>query len=192
MFKNNFFKPLWGEFRMLGEFSTTNYPLSEANANVDHARGGTLPGKCVALDWVNKRLTFQTGYFYGIMERSVSLNGPLTDAQYLQSVRQTDVKDPPLRRGAMAEIRVYEPGAFLEFEGVGVASMETNVITSGTGALAAGTTLDSELTVEKGGWRLATTGHFVMGLLKAILTSQDSAVGSLRILVQLTSPYKKP
>ena len=191
MFKNPWFKPLWGEFRTLGEFSTTDFPLSEANANVDHARGSTLIGKCVALDYANRKVVYQTGYFYGIMEHKVSENGVLTDEWFLQTQRQTDVKDPPLRRGAMAVLRVYEPGALLEFEGVGAASVETNVITAGAGLLAAGTTIDTELTVEKGGWRTAAVGHFVMGILKAILTPEDTVTPSLRILVQLTAPYKK-
>jgi len=191
MFKNPWFKPCWGEYRTLGEFSTTDFPLSEANAAVDHARGHTLIGKCVALDWANKKCVYQDGYFYGVMEHKVSLNGVLTDAWYLQTQRQTDVKDPPLRRGAMAVLRVYEPGAFLEFEGVGAASVETNVVTAGAGLLAAGTAIDTELSVIKGGWRVAQVGEFVMGLLKAILVPEDTITPSLRILVQLTSPYKK-
>lgn len=190
MFANPYFKPYWGEFRILGAYSTVDFPLSEADANADHARGYTLPGKIVDLDHTNMKVVYTTGDGYGFMNRKVSKNGALTDAVFLQSIRQTQDRDAPLRRGAMAEVLVYEPDSLLEFEGLGVASVETNVITSGTGALSNATAANSELTCEKGGWRLAASGEMVLAVMERANLTPEVA-GNLRILVKIVGKYKK-
>lgn len=187
MFKNNHFQPHWGEFRVFGTGLTTDLPITEAAP--DSATLESIEGKLVDINWADYKLRYTTGKCFAIMERRISLNGIKTDAQYLQSVRPTHLKDPPIRRGLPAEVRIYGPDSYLDFEGLGVASVDNNVVTSGTGALSAGTTRHSELSCIKGGLYLAQTGDLVFALFEISLT--PFVAGNLRVRVRTVSPYIK-
>lgn len=189
MFDNSFFQPYWGEFRVLGTYNTTTLPITEADAN--HPTASSIEGKLVDLDHAGMLLQYTTGRAYAIMERRISLKGIKTDEVFFQSVRPTRVYgDVPIRKGLCAEVRVYEPNSLLIFEGLGVASVDNNVVTSGTGALSAGTLRDVELSCIKGGWRVAQTGELVLALFEHVVTPVKVA-GNLRIMVKMVSPYKK-
>lgn len=83
-------------------------------------------------------------------------------------------------------LRVPHQGAEVEFEGAGTAIPGNLVCTSGTGALAAGTAVKSELSLHNGCIRLAQTGDVVrMILLEAGLTVESAIVGALRIRVRI-------
>jgi hypothetical protein len=187
MFGSKTFQWLSGNYHNLS-VKTTELPITEADA--DSATGLLQRGKLVnykANDLTE--LAFTTGMAIGMITRNINKLGLNTDEGYKNfSIGLTDL---PLRRGLAVTVRRPAPGSQAIFEGLGVASVDNLVVTSGTGALASGTARNSELSVIKGGLYLAQTGDFVIALLdQANLTPITG--GNLRIRVQFVSPYKKP
>lgn len=189
--ENQHFRWLSGDqFDPIGWCATTDLPLSEADANSETAV--VEVGNMLDIDFVGKKLVYTTGNAVGFLAKRFSKNGVIGGATAYYN-RSIGARDLPDRRGAqMGALRVPRVNTFAEFEGLGAAAYGNFVITATTtGFLSAGTTLLTELTVTKGGWRAAQTDEFVIGLLESAVETPLADAGNLRIVVRFVSPYRK-
>lgn len=186
MFGSNQFQWLRGSYYKIGYASTLELPLSDADANL-----GTLKrGKMVDLKTNDEtKMAFTTGHAMGILERPVDLYGTTGDLGFKNFT--IGLHDLPAKRGACVSIRVPQAGAEAIFEGIGAAGYDTMVITATTtGFLTAASARGTELTVEKGGWRTAVTGEWVLARLEQA-NYTPSVASNIRIRVQFVNKYKK-
>lgn len=186
MFGSNLFQWLSGEFYNINAL-TTDLPITEADP--DAATGFLQRGKMVNYKANDiTKLAFTTGNAMGILTRNISLNGINNDEGFKNfTIGLTDL---PLRRGLAATVRVPNPNAQAIFEGSGAASYDTLVITATTtGYLSSSTARGTQLTVEKGGWRTAQSGEFVLAILEQANYTPYTG-GNVRIRVRFTAPYK--
>lgn len=185
------FKWVYGDWTRMSTYATTDLPLSEADAN--SATAVIERGNMLDIDYVNRKLVYTTGNGVGLLEQRVSLNG-VSGSNPSQLVYDLFIgrKDlATVKRGAPASIRVPRAGAIAEFEGLGAAAYGNFVITATTTGHLGGTpTLNSELTVEKGGWRIAQVGEMVLGFLESYTVTPIADAGNRRIAVRFCSPYK--
>lgn len=188
MFGSLLFQWLRGPYHNNGYLKTTNLPITEADAN--SATGILKRGKLVnSAANSETEMAFTDGFMLGILTRNVSLNG-LSDVTGFKNFT-IGLHDQPAKRGQAVTLRVPGLNAEAIFEGVGVASVDTLVITSGTGAIASGTARHTELSVLKGGWRIAQTTERVWAILEQANYTPNVG-GNVRIRVRFVSPYVKP
>lgn len=186
MFGSNLFQWLGGVYHKVGYASTLELPLSDADANA-----GTLKrGKMVDLKTNDEtKMAFTTGNALGILERNVDAFGTTGDAGFKNVT--IGLFDLPAKRGACVSIRIPGAGSRAIFEGVGAAGYDTLVITATTaGFLTAASARGLELTVEKGGWRIAAVGEWVLARLEQA-NYTPSVGGNIRIRVEFVTKYKK-
>lgn len=186
MFGSKNFQWLSGGYHHVS-VKTTDLPITEADA--DSATGVLQRGKLVNYKANDiTELAFTTGMAIGMLTRNINKLGQNNDEGFKNfSIGLTDL---PFRRGLAVSVRVPQVGAQAIFEGTGVASVDNLVVTSGTGAIASGTTRLTELSCIKGGLYIAQTGDMVLALLdQANLTPLTG--GQLRIRVRFVGPYKK-
>lgn len=101
------------------------------------------------------------------------------------------VTDRAIKVGQAITVRQLHVDGKFESEGLGGAGPGNHVVTSGTGALAAGTAKDTELSLHMGSIRIAQSGDFVhFHLVQSNLT--PNVAGNLRILCKKVSPYPMP
>lgn len=175
-------------FRVFNQFLTTDLALSEADA--DSATAVLDRGLMVNIDVVNSKMNLTTGKAAGLLMQKVSLSG-LTNVQSFFDLSIGKMDLPTVRRGQPAAIMIPDVFSLCEFEGLGAAAIGNSVITATTtGFLSTNTAVDTELSVIKGGFRIAQAGEQVIAKLKAPnLTAETS--GNRRICVQFISPYLK-
>lgn len=182
-----YFKPVGGGYWQIGYLTTASLALSDGDAN----NGIIKTGKCVnfaANSQVNMAYAAYNTSFLGFLSQDISANGFQVTSTYEQF--QNKWLYNPVRRGLACSVLVPHLFSMWEMEGLGTVGINTMVVTSGTGAVAANTALNTELTLESGAWRKAASGERVY----AELTQANLApaiVGNIRIQVKILSPYFK-
>lgn len=181
-----YFQWLRGPWTRVGYLKTTNLPLSDADANL-----GTIPrGKLVNMAAANEtEMAYTTANMLGILENPVSLNG-VQDATVFRELTLNLNRDQPVRRGLPVGIRVPGPGSEAIFEGKGAFLYDNLVCTTSTGAISGATARFTELTCEKGCWRLAVIGENVYATLEDASLTPYTAT-QIRMRVKFCSPYIK-
>jgi hypothetical protein len=179
-----------GEFEQIDylKFPTT-LALSDADADVGTVKIGKGMGYA-ANSLVNMKYADPDGNFCGFLCVAVNKDGTTSVQGQLDYIRgSTNI---PNKRGAICSLRVPLPRGEIVVEGPPATAVGYNnmIVTSGTGALAANTTLWTELTMEKGAWRIAQPGEFVYGLLQQANLTPVTAT-NIRCRIQLVSMYKK-
>jgi len=192
---------MWGStlFRwLMGEYTRYNGLSTSLNLSDADADAGTL-GIGQMINYIANSHTvfgFTTGKAIGILMQSVDEYGTTSADQY----RKLDVRERaglpwievPAKKGQSVACLVPYPGSMAEFDGVGAASYGNRVITATTtGFLASGDARDTELSVEKGGWKKAQAGEMVLGTLEQANLTTQAGAGGVRIRVKFCSPYKK-
>lgn len=187
MHGSQYFQWLGGPFHKRGYLKTTNLPLSDANANA-----GTIPrGKLVnEASGSEEQMAYTTGDFLGILEQPVDAYG-VTGDLYQREREILGKIDFPIRRGLPVSIRIPGPGSQAIFEGKGAVLYDNLVATSGTGLISSATARKTELTCEKGCWRLAAEGEMVLALMVDASLTPVTAT-QVRIRVEFVSKYLKP
>jgi hypothetical protein len=186
-------------FFEIGYLKTTELPLSAADANSTTA--ALKIGKIVDYkDNSELEMKLGSGFGVGLLTRPVSLLGGLaTDVQLRTAQLGTahGREDIPVTRGFPVTIQCPLTGAEAIFEGAAditgagtvLQAIDHLVVKTGTGAIGAGTAINTLLSVLNGAWRIAQTGDFVLAVLRqANLTPKN--VGEIRIRVRFISPYK--
>lgn len=187
-------------FFEIGYLKTTELPLSTADANSATAR--LKIGKMVDFkDNSEQEMKLGTGHAVGLLTRPVSLLGGLELAIQLRTAQLGTAhgkEDIPVTRGFPVTIQCPLPGAEAIFEGAAdvgsgtptpLNAIDHLVVKTGTGAIGAGTALNSLLSVKNGAWYLAQTGDFVLAILRQSNYTPKN-VGEIRIRVRFISPYK--
>ena len=175
----------------VGFVKTTELALSNADAN--SATAVIQVGKMVDYkDNDETLMKYGMGNAIGILTRPVSLNGTTDDAGF-KKLTLGGFYDIPVKRGLPVSIFKPFPGCEAIFEGAGNTAgnmIDHLVISAGTGALAAGTAIGSELSVTNGAWRIAQVGDWVLAkLLQANYTPVNAT--EVRIRLSFVAPYKK-
>ena len=186
MFGSTIFQWYSGSYDVINA-KTTDLPITEADAN--SATGLLKRGKMVNYKANDvSELAFTTGNAMGMLMNNISLNGLNNDENFKNFT--IGLHDLPRRRGLACSVRVPRPNSQAIFDGAGAASIDTLVITATTtGFLASNSARGLELTVEKGGWRAAASGEFVLAILEQANYTSVVASG-VRIRVRFVSPYK--
>lgn len=184
-------------FFEIGYLLTTELPLSNADANSPTA--ALKIGKMVDYkDNSEALMKLGTGHSVGLLTRPVSLSGILeTQYQLIQAQLGTShgKEDIPVTRGKAVTIQCPLPGAEAIFEGAADISggngpaIDHLVVKTGTGAIAAGTAINTLLSVLNGAWRIAQVGDFAIALLRQANYTPSNA-GEIRIRVRFISPIK--
>ncbi len=167
--------------------ASTSLALSEADANVGTLLSGSLVDYAADSDSVWAHIT---GRALGFLMDDINLYGTMDEVAY-RKWGIGDIWNIPKARGAMVNIMLPRPHSLMLFEGVGAAAINNLVVTSGTGLLSAATARGSELSVIKGGLRLAQTDEMVFAHLEQANLTPLADPGNLRIRVKFVSPYKK-
>ena len=184
-------------FFEIGYLKTTELPLSAADANSPTA--ALRIGKMVDFkDNSETEMKFGTGYAVGLLTRPVSLKGFLDTQIQLRNAQLGTAggsEDIPVTRGLPVTIQCPLPGAEAIFEGAAditsavTAAIDHLVVKTGTGAIGAGTALNTLLSVVNGAWRIAQTGDFALAMLRQSNYTPVNA-GEVRIRVRFISPVK--
>lgn len=188
MFGSSRFKHLWGNFREIGVLATTELALSAA----DSAVGTIKQGKLVAYkDNSDTLMKYAVGAAcLGFLRDFVNLAGT-TDVTGFKDYTIGKLNIPK-KRGGTVSIMVPDVGSIWELEGAGGLTVDNLIATTGTGAIAANSTLYSYLSVTNGCLRLAQADEVAVArLLRANLTPENAS--EIRIRIQwLGTGYTMP
>ncbi len=118
----------------------------------------------------------------GFLSKAITVNGPSISDLLLPKVRL------PAKIGQPVTILALVKGSTIEVEGelnkAYNAASSGLIVTTGTGAITANTSVPQNLSLQGGRWRLAQTGDIICGILRGQLPV-ESPTGSVRILIEL-------
>lgn len=186
-------------FFEIGYLKTTELPLSAADAN--SATAVLKIGKVVDFkDNSETEMKFGTGYGVGFLTRPVSKLGRMEVNNLLREAQMGTAhgaEDVPVTRGQPVTIQCPYAGAEFIAEGQAditgagtvLQGIDHLVVKTGTGAISAGTAINSLLSVVNGAWRIAQTGDFVLATLRQANYTPVVA-GGIRIRGRWISPYR--